>query len=51
MNKTSATNDKKIPRRATYQDVLNAPPYKVAEIVDGKLCIHARPEPLHAVAG
>ena len=51
MNKTPATYDKKISRRATDQDVLNAPPYKVAEIVDDKLYIHPRPEPPHAVAG
>ena len=36
--------------RATYQDVLNAPPYKVAEIVDGKLYTHSRPAPLHTLA-
>ena len=36
--------------RATYQDVLNAPPHKVAEIVDGKLYTHPRPAPIHAIA-
>lgn len=29
--------------RASYQDVLDAPPHKVAEIVDGKLYIQPRP--------
>ena len=35
---------------ATYQDVLNAPPHMVAEIVGGKLYTHPRPAPLHAIA-
>jgi Uma2 family endonuclease len=30
-------------RRATYQDVLDAPPHKVAEIVDGVLHLSPRP--------
>ena len=38
-------------RRATYQDVLDAPPHQVAEIVDGALYTHPRPAPRHAVAG
>ena len=37
-------------RRATYQDVLEAPAYRVAEIVDGTLYTQPRPAPLHAVA-
>ena len=37
-------------RRATYQDVLDAPPYKVAEVVDGALYIFNRPAPPHARA-
>ena len=37
-------------RRATYQDVLDAPPHMVAEIVDGALHLQPRPAPLHAVA-
>ena len=37
---------KDIPR-ATYQDVLNAPPHKVAEIVDGTLHLNPRPAPRH----
>ena len=38
------------PRRATYQDVLDAPAHRVAEIVDGTLYTHPRPAPPHAVA-
>ncbi len=38
-------------RRATYQDVLDAPPHKVAEIVDGALHLQPRPAIRHAVAG
>ena len=37
-------------RRATYQDVLDAPAHRVAEIVDGTLHTHPRPAPPHAVA-
>lgn len=40
---------KAIPR-ATYQDVLDAPPHKVAEIVDGTLHLNPRPAPRHAWA-
>ena len=36
--------------RATYQDVIDAPPHMVAEIVDGKLYAHSRPTPKHARA-
>ena len=38
------------PRRATYQDVIDAPPHMVAEIVDGKLYTSPRPGPKYAVA-
>ena len=38
------------PRRATYQDVLNAPAHRVAEIVDGTLYTHPRPAMPHALA-
>ena len=38
------------PRRATYQDVLDAPAHRVAEIVDGTLYTHPRPASLHALA-
>lgn len=36
--------------RATYQDVLNAPPHKIAQIVRGVLHVHPRPALPHAVA-
>ena len=37
-------------RRATYQDVLDAPAHRVAEIVDGTLHTHPRPAMPHARA-
>ena len=37
-------------RRATYQDVLDAPAHRVAEIIDGTLYTHPRPAPAHALA-
>ena len=37
-------------RRATYQDVLDAPAHRVAEIVDGTLHTHPRPAMPHALA-
>ena len=37
-------------RRATYQDVLDAPAHRVAEIVDGALHISPRPPSLQALA-
>jgi Uma2 family endonuclease len=37
-------------KRATYEDVLNAPEDKVAEILDGELFLSPRPAPRHAVA-
>ena len=37
-------------RRATYQDVLDAPPHRVAEIVNGVLHTHPRPATPHALA-
>ncbi len=36
--------------RATYQDVLDAPPHMVAEVIDGKLYLNPRPAPPHAFA-
>ncbi len=36
--------------RATYEDVLNAPENKVAEILDGELFLSPRPASPHAVA-
>lgn len=38
------------PRKATYDDVLDAPPHNVAEIIDGILYMHARPAFRHASA-
>ena len=37
-------------RRATYQDVLDAPPHKVAEVISGTLHTHPRPAARHAWA-
>ena len=37
-------------KRATYEDVLNAPENKVAEILDGELFVSPRPAPRHSVA-
>ena len=42
--------DSVAPRRATYQDVLDAPEHRVAEIADGTLYTHPRPASLHALA-
>jgi Uma2 family endonuclease len=36
-------------RRATYADVLNAPPHQVAQVLDGELHLHPRPAMPHAV--
>ena len=39
----------KEPRRpATYEDILAAPPHRVAEILDGELVLSPRPAPAHA---
>ena len=45
-----ATNTAERTHRATYQDVLDAPAHRVAEIVDGTLYTQPRPAPRHAVA-
>ena len=37
-------------RPATYDDVLQAPPHKVAEIIEGELILSPRPAGPHAVA-
>ena len=37
-------------RRATYHDVIAAPPGKVAEVLDGELYLSPRPAPPHAAA-
>ena len=36
---------------ATYQDVVDAPPHLVAELVEGALYLHPRPASRHALAG
>ena len=46
----SATRATQTFPRATYQDVLDAPPHKVAEIVDGTLHMNPRPASRHARA-
>src|SRR5262245_5430921 len=38
-------------RRATYQDVLDAPPHKVAELIHGDLYLFSRPRVGHSSAG
>lgn len=48
---TKATSRKaQLSHRATYQDVLDAPHHKVAEIVDGTLHMSPRPASRHALA-
>jgi hypothetical protein len=37
-------------RPATYQDVVDAPPTMVAELIEGALHLHPRPAPRHARA-
>jgi len=39
-----------VPRRATYQDLLDVPDHLVAEIVDGELIVSPRPSGPHATA-
>ena len=39
------------PRKATYQDVLDAPENMVAQLIDGKQYLHARPAGPHDRAG
>ena len=45
-------NDWQAPKssNATYQHVLDAPPHLTAEIIDGTLYTHSRPQPLHSNA-
>ncbi len=50
MGKFQTAKDFPSPPRATYQDVLDAPPHMVAEVVDGKLYTHPRPAFPHALA-
>jgi Uma2 family endonuclease len=37
-------------KRASYEDVLNAPEHLVAEVIDGDLTLHPRPAKPHAAA-
>ena len=46
----SAAHKHDTTRRATYQDVLDAPAHRVAEIIDGTLHTHPRPAPAHTLA-
>jgi Uma2 family endonuclease len=45
------TDSKDVRRRATYEDVLQAPEHMVAEIIDGELFLSPRPAYRHAEAG
>ena len=46
----TAQAGRKETRRATYQDVLDAPPHRVAEVIAGTLHTHPRPAMRHARA-
>ena len=46
----SAAHKHDATRRATYQDVLDAPAHLVAEVIGGTLHTHPRPAPAHALA-
>ena len=50
MNKSHSANVETASRQATYQDVLDAPPHMVSEIVSGKLYTNPRPAFAHALA-
>ena len=50
MTKSQTVNSEPTSTRATYQDVLDAPPHMVAEIVDGTLYTQPRPAPRHSFA-
>lgn len=50
MNKFQPDNAATIVPQATYQDVLDAPPHMIAEIVEGTLYTHPRPRVSHAIA-
>ena len=41
----------KIKSPATYQDILDAPPNMVAELIDGDLQLQPRPTPRHSLSG
>ena len=48
--KAASAGATQLPEPATYQDVLDAPPHKVAEIIDGTLHMSTRPAPRYAWA-
>ena len=48
---TAQRSDTAQPRRATYQDVLDAPAHVVAEIINGTLHTHPRPASRHVLFG
>ena len=50
MSKSQTSKSETASPRATYQDVLDAPPHIVAEIVDDTLYTHPRPAPTHGEA-
>ena len=50
MSKLRTVKEDSSSSKATYQDVLDAPPHMVAEIVSGKLYTHPRPAFGHAIA-
>ena len=50
MNKSQTAQPETDSRRATYQDVLDAPLDKVAEVVDGMLYLFDRPAVAHSIA-
>ena len=50
MKKSHATETVTDSTPATYQDVLNAPPHMVAEVIDGTLYTNPRPDPTHTTA-
>ena len=50
MSSAARTRESPPAPRATYQDVLDAPAHRVAEIVDGTLYTHPRPAAPHALA-
>ena len=51
MSADAALRRKRPARKATYRDVLDAPPHMVAEIVRGALHMQPRPAVRHAIAG
>ncbi len=50
MDTNAATRAVQVSHGATYQDVLDAPPYKIAEIIDGTLYLSPIPAPRQALA-